>query len=59
VHCDDGKRFVVLADEKLTDLLELEAAIRAIAYHLFSASPFNTSQPTTAKLVRRLRACLT
>jgi hypothetical protein len=28
-HCDDGKRFVVRADEKLTAFLELEAAIRA------------------------------
>jgi hypothetical protein len=29
-HCDDGKRFVVHADEKLTAFLELEAAIRAV-----------------------------
>jgi hypothetical protein len=28
-HRDDGKRFVVHADEKLTTFLELEAAIRA------------------------------
>jgi hypothetical protein len=28
-HRDDGKRFVVRADEKLTTFLELEAAIRA------------------------------
>jgi hypothetical protein len=28
-HCDDGKRFVVHADEKLTAFLELEAAIGA------------------------------
>jgi hypothetical protein len=28
-HRDDGKRFVVRADEKLTALLELESAIRA------------------------------
>jgi len=28
-HRDDGKRFVVHADEKLTAFLELEAAIRA------------------------------
>jgi hypothetical protein len=26
-HRDDGKRFVVLADEKLTAFLELEAGI--------------------------------
>jgi hypothetical protein len=28
-HRDDGKRFIVRADEKLTAFLELEAAIRA------------------------------
>jgi hypothetical protein len=28
-HRDDGKRFVVRADEKLTGFLELESAIRA------------------------------
>jgi hypothetical protein len=27
-HCDDGQRFVVHADEKLTAFLELEFAIR-------------------------------
>jgi hypothetical protein len=27
-HRDDGKRYVVRADERLTALLELEAAIR-------------------------------
>jgi len=30
-HRDDGKRFVVRADEKLTAFLELEAAIAATA----------------------------
>jgi hypothetical protein len=30
-HRDDGKRFVVRADEKLTAFLELEAAIRAFS----------------------------
>jgi hypothetical protein len=30
-HRDDGKRFVVRADEKLTAFVELEAAIRAAA----------------------------
>jgi hypothetical protein len=29
-HRDDGKRFVVRADEKLTAFLELESAIRAV-----------------------------
>jgi hypothetical protein len=29
-HRDDGKRFVVRADEKLTAFVELEAAIRAV-----------------------------
>ena len=28
-HRDDGKRFVVRADEKLTAFIELESAIRA------------------------------
>jgi hypothetical protein len=28
-HRDDGKRFVVRADQKLTEFVELEAAIRA------------------------------
>ena len=28
-HRDDGKRFVVRADEKLTAFLELESAMRA------------------------------
>jgi hypothetical protein len=31
VHRDDGKRYVVNADEKLTAFLELEGAIRACA----------------------------
>ena len=34
-HRDDGKRFVVHADEMLTAFLELEAAVEP-----FSASPF-------------------
>jgi hypothetical protein len=29
-HRDDGKRFVVRADEKLTAFVELEGAIRAV-----------------------------
>jgi hypothetical protein len=28
-HCDDGKRFIVHADEKLSAFLELECAVRA------------------------------
>jgi hypothetical protein len=32
-HCDDGKRFVVHADEKRTAFLELE---RAICIHLLT-----------------------
>ena len=32
-HRDDGKRFVVRADEKLTAFVELEAAIRASNGH--------------------------
>jgi hypothetical protein len=30
-HRDDGKRFIVRADEKLTAFLELESAIRAVS----------------------------
>jgi hypothetical protein len=30
-HRDDGKRFVVHADEKLTAFVELESAVRAAA----------------------------
>ena len=38
-HRDDGKRFVVHADEKLTAFMELESAIR---------DKESRSQPTTA-----------
>ncbi len=34
VHCDDGKRYVVQADEKLTAFMELEAAICAKRFWL-------------------------
>jgi hypothetical protein len=30
-HRDDGKRFVVRADEKLTAFVEMESAIRAVS----------------------------
>ena len=30
-HRDNGKRFVVRADEKLTAFIELESAIRAVS----------------------------
>jgi hypothetical protein len=33
-HRDDGKRFIVRADEKLTGFLELESAIRCRAFGL-------------------------
>jgi hypothetical protein len=33
-HRDDGKRFVVRADEKLMVFLELESAIRAVSVEL-------------------------
>jgi len=35
-HRDDGKRFVVRADEKLTAFLELERAIHQFAVSLIS-----------------------
>ena len=33
-HRDDGKRFIVHADEKLTPFVELESAIRACRQRL-------------------------
>jgi hypothetical protein len=33
-HRDDGKRFIVRADEKLTAFMELERAIHALAVNL-------------------------
>jgi hypothetical protein len=38
-HRDDGKRFVVRADEKLTAFLELKAPIRASNRHDRAAVP--------------------
>ena len=35
-HRDDGKRFVVHADEKLTAFVELEAAVRGRGFALTS-----------------------
>jgi hypothetical protein len=32
-HRDDGKRFVVRSDEKVTAFIELEAAIRTVEPH--------------------------
>jgi hypothetical protein len=34
-HRDDGKRFVVRADEKLTAFVELESAIESVALPVF------------------------
>ncbi len=36
-HRDDGKRFVVRADEKLTAFLELESAIREASGAIYEA----------------------
>jgi hypothetical protein len=41
VHRDDGKRFVVHADELLTAFLELESAIRAVANCLDELARFS------------------
>jgi len=44
-HRDDGKRFVVRADEKLTAFLELESAIRPTSVELhFLTKPVLTTQ---------------
>jgi hypothetical protein len=37
-HHDDGKRFVVHADEKLTAFIELEAAIRGLRRIVLTSS---------------------
>jgi len=42
---DDGKRFVVHADEKLTAFLELEAAVRACANCLDKLARFLPNSP--------------
>jgi hypothetical protein len=38
-HRDDGKRFVMRADEKLTAFIELESAIRAADARSLLAAP--------------------
>lgn len=38
-HRDDGKRYIVRADEKLTAFLELEATIRALSLPACMARP--------------------
>jgi hypothetical protein len=40
-HRDDGKRFVVRADEKLTGFLELEATIRACTNRIDEQTRFS------------------
>ena len=42
---DAGKRFVVHADEKLTEFLELEAAIRAVALPSLNHLQFSPMLP--------------
>jgi hypothetical protein len=43
-HRDDGKRFVVRADEKLTAFMELQAAIRVAENCLDQKPPFFQTQ---------------
>ena len=38
-HRDDGKRYVVCADEMLTAFMELESAVRAIPFQSTLQSP--------------------
>jgi len=49
-HRDDGKRFVVRADEKLTAFLELEAAIRAARGATFRAGDTGPSSWSLGQL---------
>jgi len=48
-HRDDGRRFIVRADEKLTAFLELESAIRAGNRHS-GATKDLSHQPTSFAL---------
>ena len=54
-HRDDGKRFVVHADEKLTAFLELESAKDKREARLKSRSPHETEARTTDPVQRRAR----
>jgi hypothetical protein len=47
-HLDDGKRFVVRAEEKLTAFVELEAAIRAARCRPNAYSSTRSSPPQSA-----------
>jgi hypothetical protein len=47
-HCDDGKRFVVRADEKLTAFVELQSAVRGSRTY-----PHLQELETQAKAARR------
>jgi hypothetical protein len=44
-HRDDGKRFIVRADEKLTAFIELESAIRASRCGLKTSSDVADRKP--------------
>src|SRR4029450_5041180 len=60
-HCDDGKRFVVHTDEKLTAFVELELAIRggsrlaASHGYVFGAASSRARFMTFCELATRLR----
>jgi hypothetical protein len=38
-HGDDGRRFIVRADEKLTAFVELERQVLAVTFYLASIHP--------------------
>ena len=56
VHRDDGKRFVVHADEKLTAFLKLEAAI--LAFWAFDCLQSNNRVTFFLRLTARIAATL-
>ena len=51
-HRDDGKRFVVHAEEKLTAFVELESAIRGCGIGLTSRRDFFKTDPVAQKTQR-------
>jgi hypothetical protein len=53
VHRDDGKRFVVRADEKLTAFVELECAIQSGQFIKIKTNPRDLANRLLHRLVRR------
>jgi hypothetical protein len=50
-HRDDGKRFVVHADEKLTAVVELESAIRSAKLRLWKKNAISVGKRRVKRLM--------